>query len=94
MSEQVMVELRLIEQTFRLATTLDKKDELERAAELLNEKFNEMRRSAPRVEHNKLVIMVALQLTQEVLSLNKSLQEYTHCERLLQTILDDVEQIV
>lgn len=94
MSAQVMVELRLIEQTFRLATTLDKKDELERAAELLNEKFNEMRRSAPRVEHNKLVIMVALQLTQEVLSLNKSLQEYTHCERLLQTILDDVEQIV
>ncbi len=86
MSEQVMVELRLIEQTFRLATTSDKKDELERAAQLLNEKFNDMRRSAPRVEHNKLVIMVALQLTQEVLSLNKSLQEYTHCERLLQAI--------
>ncbi len=51
MSEQVMVELRLIEQTFRLATTSDKREELERAAELLNEKFNEMRRSAPRVEH-------------------------------------------
>ncbi|NUF15402.1 cell division protein ZapA [Acinetobacter lactucae] len=94
MSEQVMVELRLIEQTFRLATTADKKDELERAAQLLNEKFNEMRRSAPRVEHNKLVIMVALQLTQEVLSLNKTLQEYTHCERLLQTILEDVEQAI
>lgn len=94
MSEQVMVELRLIEQTFRLATTSDKEKELERAAELLNEKFNDMRRSAPRVEHNKLVIMVALQLTQEVLSLNKSLQEYAHCERLLQTILEDVEQIV
>ena len=46
MSEQVMVELRLIEQTFRLATTADKKDELERAAQLLNEKFNDMRRSA------------------------------------------------
>ncbi|ENW60559.1 cell division protein ZapA [Acinetobacter baumannii] len=94
MSEQVMVELRLIEQTFRLATTSDKREKLERAAELLNEKFNDMRRSAPRVEHNKLVIMVALQLTQEVLSLNKSLQEYAHCERLLQTILEDVEQIV
>ncbi|MCU4478317.1 MULTISPECIES: cell division protein ZapA [Acinetobacter] len=94
MSEQVMVELRLIEQTFRLATTADKKDELERAAQLLNEKFNDMRRNAPRVEHNKLVIMVALQLTQEVLSLNKSLQEYTHCERLLQTILEEVEQVV
>ena len=94
MSEQVMVELRLIEQTVRLATTYDKREERERADALLNEKFNDMRRSAPRVEHNKLVIMVALQLTQEVLSLNKSLQEYAHCERLLQTILEDVEQIV
>ncbi len=77
-----------------LQRLLIKREELERAAELLNEKFNDMRRSAPRVEHNKLVIMVALQLTQEVLSLNKSLQEYAHCERLLQTILEDVEQIV
>lgn len=94
MSEQVMVELRLIEQTFRLATTADKQEELERAAHLLNEKFNEMRRNAPRTEHNKLVIMVALQLAQEILSLNKSLQEYAHCERLLQTILEDVEQSV
>ena len=61
---------------------------------MLNEKFNEMRRNAPRVEHNKLVIMVALQLMQDVLSMNKSLQEYAHCERLLETILNDVEQIV
>lgn len=94
MTEQVMVELRLIEQTFRLATTPDKKEELERAGQMLNDKFNEMRRSAPRVEHNKLVIMVALQLMQDVLSMNKSLQEYAHCERLLETILNDVEQIV
>lgn len=94
MSEQVMVELRLIEQTFRLNTTLDQKDELERAAQLLNEKFNEMRRSAPRVEHNKLVIMVALQLMQDVLNMNKSLQQYAHAERLLETILNEVEQTV
>ncbi|MBK0064816.1 MULTISPECIES: cell division protein ZapA [unclassified Acinetobacter] len=94
MSEQVMVELRLIEQTFRLATTSDKKEELERAGQMLNDKFNEMRRSAPRVEHNKLVIMVALQLMQDVLSMNRSLQEYAHCERLLETILNDVQQIV
>ena len=94
MSEQVTVELRLIEQIFRLATTADEKDDLERAATLLNEKFQQLRRKAPRVEHNKLVIMVALELMQEVLSLNKSLQEYTHCERLLSSILEDVEKLV
>jgi cell division protein ZapA len=33
MSEPIVVELRLIEQTFRLNTTEDKREELERAAE-------------------------------------------------------------
>lgn len=94
MSELVVVELRLIEQIFRLNTTVEEKEELERAAELLNERFNEMRRNAPRVEHNKLVIMVALQLTQEVLGLNKTVQEYEHCERLLDATLQDVEQSI
>ena len=94
MSESIVVELRLIEQTFRLNTTEDKREELERAAELLNQKFQEMRRAAPRVEHNKLLIMAALQMAQEVFSLNKSLQAYAHAEHLLHSILEDVEQII
>lgn len=94
MSEVVVVELRLIEQIFRLSTTAEKKAELERAGNLLNEKFQEFRRKAPNMEHNKLMIIVALELMQEVLSMNKSLQEYTHCERLLEEILKDVEKTV
>ena len=93
MSEAVTVELRMIEQVFRLATTVEKKPDLEKAAELLNEKFQEFRRNAPRVEHNKLVIMVALELMQEVLALNKSLQEYTHCERIMSSLLAEVEEM-
>ncbi|MEB3753725.1 cell division protein ZapA [Acinetobacter sp. MD2(2019)] len=94
MSDVVTVEVRLIEQVFRLSTTPEKKADLEKAAELLNDKFQEFRRNAPRVEHNKLVIMVALELMQEVLALNKSLQEYAHCERILSAILEDVKEIV
>lgn len=92
MSEHVVVELRLNEQSFRLSTTVDKKEDLERAAALLNEKFLDFRRKAPNIEHNKLILMVALELMQEVLSMNKSLQEYSHCERLLSEILEDVEK--
>ncbi|AXQ21707.1 cell division protein ZapA [Acinetobacter wuhouensis] len=92
MSEQVTVELRLIEQIFRLATTSDKKPDLEKAGQLLNDKFQEFRRKAPNVEHNKLVIMVALELMQEVLTMNKTLQEYAQCERLLESMLEDVEK--
>ena len=94
MSENVTVELRLIEQTFRLSTTTNQKADLERAGQLLNEKFQEFRRKAPNMEHNKLMIMVALELMQEVLSMNKSLQEYAQCERLLNTIIEDVEKAV
>lgn len=93
MSEQLPVELRVLGHSFRLATTEDKKPELERAAQLLNDKYDEFRRQAPRIEPSKLIIMVALELMQEVLAMNKSLQEYAHCERLLSTILEDVKTL-
>ena len=79
--------------SFRLASTADQQDELQRAAQLLNEKYDEFRRKAPRMEPSKLIIMVALELMQEVLTMNKSLQQYAHCERLLQTILEEVEEL-
>ena len=94
MSENVTVELRLIEQSFRLSTTEDKKADLEHAGQLLNEKFQEFRRKAPNMEHNKLMIMVALELMQEILSMNKSLQEYAQCERLLNTMLEDIDKTI
>ncbi|OTG85321.1 cell division protein ZapA [Acinetobacter sp. ANC 4558] len=92
MSEQIPVELKVLGHSFRLATTKEGSTDLERAAELLNERYNELRRKAPRMEPSKLTIMVALELMQEVLSMNKSLQEYEHCERLLENILDEVKQ--
>ena len=66
MSEQIAVDLRVLGHSFRLATTADKQAELERAAELLNGKYDEFRRKAPRMEPSKLIIMVALELMQEV----------------------------
>ena len=93
MSEQIAVDLRVLGHSFRLATQAGKQAELERAAQLLNEKYDEFRRKAPRMEPSKLIIMVALELMQEVLSMNKSLQEYEHCERLLQTILEEAEDL-
>lgn len=91
MSEQIAVDIKVLGHSFRLATTSDQQEDLERAAQLLNEKYDEFRRKAPRMEPSKLIIMVALELMQEVLSLNKAVQEYEHCERLLSRILEDVE---
>lgn len=92
MSEQIPIDLKVLGHSFRLATTVDKQGDLERAADLLNEKYNDFRRKAPRMEPSKLTIMVALELMQEVLAMNKTIQEYEHCERLLSTILEDVKE--
>ena len=51
----------------------------------------------PRVEHNKLVIMVCPAMAQDVFSFkNKSLQKYALklLSSLFQTILEDIEQTV
>ena len=93
MNEQIAIDLKVLGYSFRLASTADQQDELQRAAQLLNEKYDEFRRKAPRMEPSKLIIMVALELMQEVLTMNKSLQQYAHCERLLQTILEEVEEL-
>ena len=94
MSEPITVEWRVLGHSFRLVTTEKEKADLERAALLLNDKYDEFRRKAPRVEPSKIIIMVALELMQEVLSMNKTLQEYAHAERLLANIIDDVAELV
>ena len=94
MSEPITVELRVLGHSFRLVTTEKEKADLERAALLLNDKYDEFRRKAPRVEPSKIIIMVALELRKEVLSMNKTMQEYAHAEGLLVNIIDDVEELV
>ena len=42
MTEQIAVELRVLGHTFRLATTESEKGDLERAAELLNGKYERL----------------------------------------------------
>ena len=66
MTEQIAVDLKVLGHNFRLATTASQQADLERAAQLLNDKYDEFRRKAPRMEPSKLIIMVALELMQEV----------------------------
>ncbi len=48
MSVQIPIDLRVLGHSFRLATTEEKREDLERAAQLLNERYDEFRRKAPK----------------------------------------------
>lgn len=91
MSDKITLDLRLADQVFRLATSAEQKPQLERAAELFNEKFAQLRKEAPTLDRSKLTIMIAMEFAQEILNLNKTLQVYTHGEYLLQNIVDDLD---
>lgn len=91
MSEKVTLELRLADQLFKLSTTEEQRPQLERAAEVFNDKFTQLRRESPMLDRGKITIMMALEFAQEILNLNKTLQLYTHGEYLLQNIIDDLD---
>lgn len=92
MNDKITLELRLADQLFKLSTTEEQRPQLERAAELFNEKFTQLRRESPMLDRSKITIMMALEFAQEILSLNKTLQVYTHGEYLLDTLVDDLDQ--
>ncbi|MDO4224096.1 MAG: cell division protein ZapA [Acinetobacter sp.] len=92
MSETITVEVRVAEHNIRLSTTADKEEQLHRAVELFNEKYDELRHAAPALERSKLLMLAGLEFAQEILKLNKSLQMYSHAELLLKNMVDDLDQ--
>ncbi len=91
MSEMTTVDLWLLDGTYKLGCKSDKQDSLKNAGELLEQKFRDMRQANPRMDNQKVAVMVALQLMQEVVELNTTLQQYGQCEELLQEMLQDTE---
>ncbi len=94
MSDTATVELWLLDSTYKLGCPVDKQSELKSAGELLEQKFREFRSANPRMDNQKIAVMVALQLMQDVVDLNKSLQKYSQSERLLGELVDDIERQV
>ena len=94
MSNPIPIELWLLDSTYKLACPSDRESDLRRAGELLEEKFKNMRGQNPRMDNQKIAVLVSLQMMQEVLELNKSLQQYSQCERQLEDLIDKVDQQV
>jgi cell division protein ZapA len=86
------VEVKILDRTYKLACEPSEQEQLQKAVSLLEQKMQETRRSMPRLEAERLAVMVALSLAQEVLSLNKGLQEQTHCQRLIKQMINDAEK--
>ncbi len=94
MSENTTVELWLLDSVYKLGCPANLQDELLSAGDLLEDKFKAMRSANPRMDNQKVAVMVSLQLMQEVIELNKSLQQYSQCENVLADVVDELNQEV
>lgn len=86
------LELRILDRTYKLACETSEEEQLQQAAQLLNQKLQETRQNVPRIENERLLGLVALNLAQEILNLNISLQEQTNSQRLIKQMIVECEQ--
>ena len=91
MTNQATVELWLLDSTYKLACPQERQADLRHAGELLEKRFREMRGQNPRMDNQKVSVLASLQLMQEVLELNKNLQQYSEYERALAEMIDQVD---
>ncbi|MFC3901551.1 Cell division protein ZapA, inhibits GTPase activity of FtsZ [Acinetobacter marinus] len=92
MSENTAVEIWLLDSVYKLGCPADLQDDLRGAGDLLEQKFKAMRSANPRMDNQKVAVMVALQLMQDVVELNKSLQQYSQCENVLADVIEELDQ--
>lgn len=85
------LELKILDRSYKLACEPHEEEQLNNAANLLNQKLQEARSSMPRIESERLAVLVALNLVQEILSLNKSLQDQTTCQRMVKQLIAEAE---
>ena len=88
------IEVRILERNYKLACEPSEREQLQKAVSLLEQKLQETRRTMPRLESERLAVLVALSLAQEVLNLNKGLQEQTQCQRLIKQMINDAERAI
>jgi cell division protein ZapA len=88
------VELNILDRLYKLACNPEQVEALKAAARHVDQKLRESRSAMPRIETERLAVMVALQLCQELMSANTTLQGQKACERLIGQMISDVETAI
>ncbi|KAA8735555.1 cell division protein ZapA [Acinetobacter qingfengensis] len=86
MTQNNTVELWLLDNVYKLGCPDESVEKLKSTGKMLEQRFQEFRSANPRMDNQKIAVMIALQLMQEVLDVNKTLQGYQNCEAKLAEI--------
>lgn len=88
------LDLNIFDRSYKLACEPSQTELLRAAAKHVDSKLREMRGQLPRLESDRLAVMVCLELCQELLNANKALQEQASSQRLLRQMTEELERTV
>lgn len=74
MSEQVQVNIEILDRNFAVNTPVAEKEVLEKAAQMLNHKIAAVQKSAANWENDKVVMMASLNLSYDLFKIIKDSQ--------------------
>lgn len=88
------IELQIFDRSYKLACEPKDAEALRAAAKYLDGKLRSARSAMPRLESDRLAVMVALEICQELLQVNKALQDQQACQRLVRQMIQDVQDAI
>ncbi len=94
MSTDLTLDLSIFDRSYKLMCPAASADELRAAARHVDQKMRELRTQLPRVEGERLAVMVALELCQALMQANRDLQQQAACQRLINEMLSEARQAV
>lgn len=88
------VDIQILGRTYGMECDEAEASGLKAAASHVDAKLQELRKAMPRLENDRLAVLVALNLCQELLTANKALQEVSASQRLVMQMIDEAEALV
>lgn len=88
------ITLKIFDHLFKLDCDPAQESHLRRAAAKLDQKLLDAKAITPRLDNERLAILVALELCQQQLAQAALLQDHALCEQLVQQLTTDAESLL
>lgn len=91
MSDLNIIELWLLDGSYKLACEPQNVARVEAAGQQLEQRFRDVRSANPRMDNQKVAVMTALQLMQELITAQTGLQDMSQAQMHIEQIIAKIE---
>lgn len=94
MSNATKVDIQILGRNYSIHCAPEEVETLQTAASHVNYQMHDMRKQAPSLEHDKLLVLTALNLCNELFEAQKNEQDAKQSARLLEKLMIETKQML